>query len=78
MATLNVLGAELRQHDVLVEHLPDGTQVRHPIARIAPYPGRFVGRNGSLASLVFCADGWRCTAGDREHFHIIDTREVTP
>lgn len=70
MTTVDRIGAELRATDVLVEHLPEGVEVQHPIDHFAPYPGRFYGYNFSGACVVVCADGWRCTAGDREHFHV--------
>lgn len=60
--TLNVPGAALRIADVVVD-----TAGCHRIDHFAPYPGLFVGDGARRA---YDANGWCCTVGDHEPFHI--------
>ncbi len=67
--TKEVLGLELREGHILVEHLPDGDAALHLIHHFTEYPGRFVGDHARRA---FDGDGlWCCTVADHEHFHLL-------
>jgi hypothetical protein len=76
MATIDVAGVDLREGDVLVEHLPGGASALHLIDHFADYPGTFSGA-GDHARRAYDPGGrWCATVADRETFHIL-TQEGT-